>query len=148
MSRFVAGWLHFKQALISRTKLRAAFQETHTNADKLLYVLLFAFLASVDVSGDSKLVAEQLERGRALAKGMGGLDGPEGVGNGALGVWFAHKLSSESDALGNGSCADQIELYKHVGHDLHGSLVDCVRKHRSKIKESEEYGFQRYGSER
>lgn len=95
-------FLYGAQVLMTRTKLRSAFQETHNNADKLLYVLLFAFLASVDVSGEFKLVAEQLEKGRALARAMGGLDRPDGVGNGALGIWFAHRLSSESCSLVQG----------------------------------------------
>jgi hypothetical protein len=83
--------------LICRTKLRSAFQETHANADKLLYVLLYAFLASVDVSGEYERVAGQLGTGMTLARSMGGLDRPDGVGNGALGAWYAHRLSSGSD---------------------------------------------------
>lgn len=85
-----------EQSLISRTKLRQAFQISYKNADKLLYVLLYAFLASVDVSGEFERVEKQLETGKELARSMGGMDRPDGVGHGALGVWFSKKLSRES----------------------------------------------------
>jgi hypothetical protein len=81
--------------LTRRTKLRQAFQVSHQNADKLLYVLLYAFLASVDVSGEFERVEKQLETGKELAKSMGGIDRSDGVGQGSLGVWFSRKLSSE-----------------------------------------------------
>jgi hypothetical protein len=41
-------------------------------------------------------VEKQLGAGKDLAKGMGGMDRKDGVGQGSLGVWFARKLSSES----------------------------------------------------
>jgi hypothetical protein len=82
-----------------RTKLRQAFQVSYKNADKLLYVLLYAFLASVDVSGEFERVEKQLETGKELAKSMGGMDRVDGVGHGSLGVWFSRKLSSESPLL-------------------------------------------------
>jgi hypothetical protein len=82
-------------SLTSRTKLRQAFQVSYKNADKLLYVLLYAFLASVDVSGDFERVEKQLETGKELAKSMGGMDREDGVGHGSLGVWFSKKMSRE-----------------------------------------------------
>lgn len=85
-----------KRCLTHRTKLRQAFQVSHQNADKLLYVSLYAFLASVDVSGEFERVEKQLETGKELAKSMGGMDRPDGVGHGSLGVWFSRKLSSKS----------------------------------------------------
>jgi hypothetical protein len=82
--------------LTTRTKLRQAFQVSYKNADKLLYVLLYAFLASVDVSGEFERVEKQLETGKELAKSMGGVDREDGVGHGSLGVWFSKKMSRES----------------------------------------------------
>jgi hypothetical protein len=82
--------------LTTRTKLRQAFQVSYKNADKLLYVLLYAFLASVDVSGEFERVEKQLETGKELAKSMGGMDREDGVGHGSLGVWFSKKMSRES----------------------------------------------------
>ena len=82
--------------LTIRTKLRQAFQVSYKNADKLLYVLLYAFLASVDVSGEFERVEKQLETGKELARSMGGMDREDGVGHGSLGVWFSKKMSRES----------------------------------------------------
>ena len=81
--------------LTTRTKLRQAFHVSYKNADKLLYVLLYAFLASVDVSGEFERVEKQLDTGKELAKCMGGLDREDGVGHGSLGVWFSKKMSRE-----------------------------------------------------
>ena len=82
--------------LTIRTKLRQAFQVSYKNADKLLYVLLYAFLASVDVSGEFERVEKQLETGKELTRSMGGMDREDGVGHGSLGVWFSKKLSRRS----------------------------------------------------
>jgi hypothetical protein len=93
------SFFRWQYTLIDRTKLRQAFQVSYKNADKLLYVLLYAFLASVDVSGEFERVEKQLGTGLELARSMGGIDRVDGVGQGSLGVWFAHKLSSESIGL-------------------------------------------------
>lgn len=77
-----------------RTKLRSAWKATHANGNRVLYALLYAFLVSVDVSGDVKSVTQQAETGLALAKALGGFDRPEGVGQASLEHWYATKLLS------------------------------------------------------
>ena len=67
-----ASYTHIDFPLTTRTKLRQAFQVSYKNADKLLYVLLYAFLASVDVSVEFERVEKQLETGKELARSMGG----------------------------------------------------------------------------
>lgn len=60
--------------------------------------LIFAFTTSTHHYGPANKIRRQLETGRDLAKLMGGLDQPDGVGQLALGLWFSEKLKGESGA--------------------------------------------------
>ena len=129
--------------LTSRTKLRQAFQVSYKNADKLLYVLLYAFLASVDVSGEFERVEKQLETGKELAKSMGGMDRADGVGQGSLGVWFSRKLSRESTWLFK-KYRLMEGMYKRAGHEGYARMSECVEKHAIRNRELMSYGETRY----
>lgn len=81
---------------VSRSKLRTAWEASHDNGHRLLYGLLFAFLVSIEFSGDAGRILSQLEAGRDIAASMGGVERSDGVGQGSLGMWYATRLYSES----------------------------------------------------
>lgn len=87
--------LQSSAADVSRSKFRTAWEASHANGDRVLYGLLFAFLVSIEFSGDAGRVLSQLETGRDIAASMGGLERADRVGQGSLGMWYATRLYSE-----------------------------------------------------
>jgi hypothetical protein len=110
----------------------------------------------VDVSGEFERVEKQLGAGKDLAKGMGGMDRKDEVGQGSLGVWFARKLSSESVASRGGQPLREFHspctglmagMYKRAGHPLYGPLSQSVEHHAQRNKELLTFGIARYNKE-
>jgi hypothetical protein len=89
-------WTMFSsQVLISRKKLSAAYEISQRANNNILRCLIFAFTTSVHLYGAIDKTLRQLEAGRELARLFGGKDRSDGVGQLALGLWFAEKLKGE-----------------------------------------------------
>ena len=78
-----------------RKRLTSAYELCQTANNNILRCLIFAFTTSVHLFGAADKMLRQLETGRDLAKLMGGKDRVDGVGQLALGLWFAEKIKGE-----------------------------------------------------
>ncbi|ORX36451.1 hypothetical protein BD324DRAFT_580804 [Kockovaella imperatae] len=98
---------HFLGSLIDRNrvgskkKLSNAYEVSQRANNNVLRCLIFAFTTSVHLYGTADRTIRQLETGRELARLMGGRDRPDGVGQLALGLWFAQKLKVHHRREGN-----------------------------------------------
>lgn len=129
--------------LKGRTKLRAAWEATHTNGDRVLYTLLYAFLVNTDVSGDTGRVLSQAETGWNLAKSLGGLDRADGVGVGPLGLWYAVRLKSECALLT--MVLTLSELYRGVDDEKYRAVKLSLENHAVRNTELVHIGSSRFG---
>lgn len=77
---------------MTRHKITLAYDLASKANNNVLRTLIFAFTTSTHLTGTQDKILKQLETGREIAWLMGGKDRDDGVGQVALGLWFAVKL--------------------------------------------------------
>lgn len=75
--------------------MTAAYEICRRGKLNILYALIFAFTTAQHLFGDRERQLKQLESGRDIARFLGGIDRPDGVGQLPLGMWYSIKLRGE-----------------------------------------------------
>ena len=100
----------------TRKRLTTAYNISKDANNNVLRSMIFAFTTSVHLYGAGEKQLQQLETGQELAKLMGGKDAEDGVGQLALGLWFAEKLREYHRREGNAEAhaAAKASQQRHI----------------------------------
>ena len=120
-----------------RKQLSTAYNVTQRSNNHILRCLIFAFTTSLHLYGSVERILLQLETGRDLAGLMGGKDRSDGVGQLALGLWFAQKLKGIFGFLK--TCGDElttmVEYHRREGNvEKHGEAKKLQQRHSTHLE--------------